>query len=211
MVHVFIDDSGDPGMKPNTGASSHLVMAACVFRDPKEIEKLKACVEHCAEKNRHRIEFKYNKTKESIRTCFFDCTRDLDYSIRAIMIEKANLTSPKLRENGKAMKSYAIRQLLTKSYGQVRDAKVVIDGQDIKGFDIPDSQYFLRMVNRETPGTISSVKFADSKQNVGIQLADMVAGAIHRGIRKHKPAEPHHLRMIRPRSYQPQGNFWSFC
>lgn len=208
---MFIDDSGDAGMKPGVGSSSHLVMAACVFREPTEIEKLKRCMEECAAKNRHRVEFKYSKTKESLKDCFFDCTSSVDYSVRVIMIEKANLYSAKLRESGSALKSYAIRQLLTKSYGQVRDAKVVIDGQDIKGFNIPDSQYLLKMVNRESPGTLSSVKFGDSKQNVGIQLADMCAGAIHRGIRTHKEADPTHLLRIRHRANQPQGNFWKFC
>lgn len=210
-MHVFIDDSGDAGMKPGTGASSHLVMTACVFRDPKQIEFLKECMRSCAEKNRHRVEFKYSKSKESVRDCFFTCTAPVQYSIRTIMIEKANLTSAKLRGSGSSLKSYAIRQLLTKNFGQVVDAKVVIDGQDVRGFDIPDSDYLMKMVNRESPGTIASVKFADSKQNIGIQLADMCAGAIHRGIRTHKSADPKHLRVIRPRTWQPQGTFWTFC
>lgn len=168
-------------------------------------------MEACATRNRHRVEFKYSKTKESIKDCFFSCTADVKYSVRTIMIEKVNLHSPKLRESGNALKSYAIRQLLTKSYGMVQSAKIVIDGQDVKGFEIPDSDYLMRMVNRESPGTIDSVKFADSKQNVGIQLADMCAGAIHRGIRTHKTADPKHLQVIRPRAYQPEGNFWKFC
>ena len=33
-----IDDSGDGGFKVGEGSTSHLIMAACVFRDPRQIE-----------------------------------------------------------------------------------------------------------------------------------------------------------------------------
>ncbi|MFF5791118.1 DUF3800 domain-containing protein [Paeniglutamicibacter sp. NPDC012692] len=209
-MHIFIDDSGDGGFKFESGSSSHLVMAACVFKDPLEIQKLKACVSGCATQNRHRNEFKYSKTKERLKDCFFECTSDIDYSIRAIHIDKKNIWAPKYRSSPSALKNLAISQLLSHGFGHIRDAKVVIDGQDTKAFGIQDHQYIMRVANNGAPGTLSQVTFADSKNNAGIQLADMVAGAINRAVRSGKPSDPKHLDILRPRTYQPHGTLWGF-
>lgn len=209
-MHIFIDDSGDGGFKFESGSSSHLIMAACVFRDPLEIEKLKTKMIGCAAKNGLKTEFKYTRTKERAKDCFFSCTDDVKYSVRAISIDKRLIYSGKLRSSPSALKSYAIRQLLSKGFGTIRDAKVVIDGQDTKAFGITDADYLMDMANRAHPGTLRKVAYDDSKNNVGIQLADMVAGAINRGVRTHKAADPKHLQIIRPRTWQPAGTLWHF-
>jgi hypothetical protein len=209
-MHVFIDDSGDGGMKFSQGSTSHLIMSACVFRDPKEIERLADAVEKCLKKSYVSGEYKYSKINRRARECFFDCTEDIDYAIRAIIIDKKLLRSNKLRTEPSSLKSYAIRMLLTKNYGQIKDAKIVIDGQDTKAFGIDDSQYLMRMVNSEVPGTIKNVKFDDSRRNVGIQLADMTAGAINHAVRTNKGRDDTSLRRIRRRAVQPRGTYWFF-
>ncbi len=207
---VFIDDSGDGGFKFESGSTSHLVMAACVFRDPKQIELLQGLTAACAEKNHHRGEFKYNKTRDRVKDCYLNCIDPVKFAVRAIVIDKSEIYSSKLRGSPSALKSYAIRLLLTKNYGQIVDAKIVIDGHDQRGFGVPDRDYLTRMVNRESPGTIRTVEFADSKKNVGVQLADMVAGSIQRGYRTHKPSDERHMKIIRPRTYHPSGTLWLF-
>lgn len=208
-MHIFIDDSGDGGFKFDQGSSSHLIMAAVVFRDPKQIEHLKACMQQCCALNRFSNEFKYTKTKERVKDCFFACTAAVHYNIRAIVMDKSKIYSPKLRSSPSALKSFAISQMLTHGFGNIRDAKVVIDGQDTKAFGITDESYLMRMANRSIPSTISRVAYADSKQNVGIQLADMVAGAINRGVRTTK-RDTKHFDLLRPRSWQPSGSLWYF-
>jgi hypothetical protein len=210
-VHVFVDDSGDGGLKFASGSTSHLVMAACVFRDPLQIEELAARAEECRAATSHRHEFKYNATREKVKDDFFARTAPVRFHVRAICIDKARLTSAKLRSEPQALKSYAIRMLLTKNYGYIRDAKVFIDGHDTKAFGVGDGDYLMRMVNRESPGTIRAVRFVDSKVSIGIQLADMTAGAINRGVRTNKPANTKHLALLRPRTYQPSGSLWHFC
>nr|WP_158716205.1 DUF3800 domain-containing protein [Blastococcus sp. Marseille-P5729] len=210
-MHVFIDDSGDGGLKIGQGSTSHLVMAACIFRDPFEIQRLAAQVAVCRTATRHTREFKYSSTKESVKDAFFAHVATINFDVRAIVIDKAKIYSTKLRSEPQALKAYALRMLLTKNFGQITDAKIIIDGQDTKAFGVQDSEYLTRMVNRETPGTIATVKFDDSRANIGIQLADMIAGAINRGCRTHKKANPKHLALIRPRTYYPTGTLWHFC
>ncbi|TFC23378.1 DUF3800 domain-containing protein [Cryobacterium glucosi] len=209
-MNVYIDDSGDSGFKFDSGSTSHLVMAACIFRDPKDIEQLANCVEGCAEKNRVATEFKYSKTKDTIKRCFFSCVSETKFSVRTIIIEKSKVHSPTLLENPSKLKSYAIRQLLSHSFGQITDAKIFIDGQDTKAFGMEDSKYFMRKVNEYCPGTLREISFADSKQNVLIQLADMVAGAVNHAERTHKPSSAANLNLFKPRTYQPAGSYWRF-
>lgn len=210
-MHVFVDDSGCGGFKFGKGSTSHLVMAACVFRDPSQIEQLADRAEACRDRVSHQREFRYSKCSDKVRDSFFEHIKDVRFTVWAITIDKAQIYSPKLRSEPAALKSYAIRMLLTRNRGYIRDAKVVIDGQDSKAFGIGDSDYLMRMVNRESPGTIASVKFDDSRVNIGIQLADMHASAINRGIQTHRPSNRRHLDVLRPRTYQPEGNFWAFC
>lgn len=185
-------------------------MAACVFRDPGHITDAAELIEGCAVQNRMSREFKYSDTKDRIKDCFFGCIAPAQFVIRTIIIDKKLIYSPKLRESPSALKSYAIRQLLTKNYEQIRDAKIFIDGQDTRAFGMEDSAYLTRMVNRESPGTIAQVRHVDSKSSRPIQLADMVAGAINRAVRTHRPSSTKHVETIRARAFQPRGTYWFY-
>lgn len=186
-------------------------MAGCVFREPLQIELLAKRMDECRNLTGHRREFKFNKTRDKVKVDFFDRLPGIDFSVRAIIFDKERLTSTKLRSDPKALKSYAIRMLLSKNWGQIQNSKVVIDGQDTKGFGIDDTKYLMRMVNRESPNSIQAVRFDDSSVNIGIQLADMVAGAIHRGFQTHRPADMTYFNRVRHRTYQPKGSLWQFC
>ncbi|WP_181133865.1 DUF3800 domain-containing protein [Rathayibacter sp. AY1D9] len=207
---MYIDDSGDAGFKFGSGSTSHLVMAAVVFRSVEDIQAAAEMIAGCRTMNRRTREFKYAKTRELNRACFFACCRPATYSVRAIVIDKANIYRPHLRENPSSLKSYAIMQLLTHTFGTVRDAKVFVDGEDTKAFGVEDKRYFRDAVNRREPGTIREVSFTDSKQNSMIQLADMTAGAINHAFRKNKPADATSLDSFRNRTWQPRGSIWHF-
>jgi len=185
-------------------------MTAAVFQDPLQVGELAKAIELCKIKCSHVPEFRYNKTKDKRKDCFFDCIESVDFNLRSLVINKSEIYSNKLRTDSSALKSFAIRMLLTKNYGQIRDAKIFIDGEDTKAFGIPDRQYLMNIVNRESPGTIRQVQFVDSQNSPGIQLADMSAGAINRGVRTHLPSDTRHLTRIRKRMYQPEGSYWFF-
>lgn len=210
VVHVYLDDSGDGGFKFGSGSSSHLVMAACVFHSPEDLSAAVQMIEDCASRNRLSREFKYSRTADRFKDCFFSCVAPATFSVRAIIIDKSIIYSEKLRSSPSALKSYAIRQLLTRNYGQLRDAKIFIDGQDTKAFGMEDSAYLMRMVNREQPGTISQVRHVDSNASRPIQLADMIAGAINCSVRTHRPSSDRHVQTFRPRTFQPRGTYWFY-
>ena len=209
-MHVFIDDSGCGGMKLDSGSSRHLVMAAAVFRDPKQIEGLKSRGEELQQRFGKAGEFKYNKTSKKMRSQYFEMIKDLTFAVRAIHMDKTRLTSDHLKSSASALKSFAIRELLTHTFGQIRNAKIVVDGEDLRAFEVEDREYLMGMANRAQSGTVHSVKFDDSKLNVGLQLADMIAGASHRHLRRENEHSSNHFSTFVHRTYQPAGSFWNY-
>lgn len=211
-MHVYIDDSGDAGFNFANGSSRFLIMAACLFSTPESIEVAAGMINYCRERNRHRREFKYSKTRDGIKTCFFDCTSSALYTVRAIVIDKTRIHSEHLRANPNEFKSHAIYQLLTHHDGTIQQAKVVVDGQDSRPFGMSDLRYFRDNVNRRAPGTVSAVQFVDSAQSLPIQLADMTAGAIHRFVRDDAKHNPAHFNMFRGRTWRVNGgSLWHFA
>lgn len=207
---MYLDDSGDGGFKFGQGSTSHLVMAASIFRDPEHITAAADLIEQCSRHNRQTREFKYSKTKDRVKDCFFRCITPATFDVRTIIIEKRLIYSDHLRSHPAALKSYAIRMLMTKNHGQIRDAKLFIDGQDTRAFGMQDSDYLMRIVNRESPGTLSEIRHVDSSVSRPIQLADMVAGAINRRVRTDRPSSAAHLTTFARRTYQPRGSYWHF-
>lgn len=204
---VYIDDSGDAGFKFDSGSSSHLVMAAVVFKDLSQMSVLKDAFEHCRSETGHKTEFKFAKTKDRTKDSFFESISDVEFKARVLVIRKELIWARKYRQNASMLKNLAIHQLLDHGFGTIHDAKVFIDGQDTKAFGIPDSHY---VMNSVTPGTIREVKFADSKSTIGVQLADMVAGAVNARVRTHKKQVSKHFDVLWPRMIQPEGTLWHF-
>lgn len=183
---VFLDDSGDCGVKFDAGSSRYLVLSACVFRTREAVEDAMARIErsrvHVAPDGTtftSTREYKYSKTKRAHKDSFFHAIRDADFAVRTIFVDKRVIHSPHLRAHPRDMKAFLIMQLLTHTYGTVQNAKLVIDGQDTRAFGATDRGYFLGRVGLGSPPTIADVEFADSKRSPLVQLADMVAGAIH--------------------------------
>jgi hypothetical protein len=211
-VHVFLDDSGDPGVKFGRGSTQHLVMAACVFRSAQAMEFASHSIRLCREQigRGERWEFKYSKTSNTMKAEFFAAVRDLDFDVRAIVIDKQRLYSQTLTTVPKYLQNFAIKQLLTHSFGTIQDAKLVIDGRDSRAFRVGSGAYFRREVNEECPGTLRAVACEDSSRNMLIQLADMIAGAIHRNQREDRADATDHMRAFSSKLRYPRGSLWFF-
>jgi hypothetical protein len=210
-VHVFIDDSGDAGMKFDRGSSRHLVMAACIFSDADEIERTAETIRNLRTQlgRGERWEFKYSKTSVGMKDAFFGAVAPHRFWVRAIIIDKQILYSSHLASVPRHLQNYAIKQLLTHTYGTVTDAKLVIDGGDRRTFGASDLSYLRREINQQCPGTIRKAVCEESDRNMLIQLADMVAGAVHRNAKQAGSAAAH-MRVISQKAAPPKGSLWRF-
>lgn len=179
---VFIDDSGDPGFKFEKGSSEIFVISCVIFDDELEAEKTAVAIKEFRRKLHFpdNVEFKFNKSRKNVREGFLEKINPFHFKIRSLVIKKALIRSDELRGNKNSFYSYAIRLLLQHSDGSILNAKVRIDGSGDRTFRKSFTAYLRRQLNSDQRRVMKDCKLIDSKGNVLVQLADMIAGAVRR-------------------------------
>jgi len=179
---VFIDDSGDPGFKFEKGSSEIFVISCVIFADELEAEKTAVAIKGFRRKLRFPddVEFKFSKSRKSIKEGFLETINSFHFKIRSLVIKKALIKSDELRGNKNSFYSYAIKLLLQHSDGSVLDAKVRIDGSGDRLFRKSFTTYLRKQLNSDQRKVMKDCKLIDSKSNVLVQMADMIAGAVRR-------------------------------
>jgi len=179
---IFIDDSGDPGFKIGKGSSEVFVIALVIFDDPLDAEetalKIKRLKRSLGLHEKH--EFRFNKCSREFRCKFLSTVADCGFRVRAIVMPKKNIYGVELRRSRESFYNYAIKTVLKYHGGTIADAKVRLDGHGDRGFKQAMTGYLRRELNNPGMKVFRDLKIVDSHTNVLIQLADMVAGAIHR-------------------------------
>ena len=181
---VFLDDSGDPGFKVSKGSSPCFVIAMVIFDDPLEAER---CAVAIKELRRDlglddAYEFRFSKCNREFRLAFLKCVSKFSFRIRAIIMDKSIIYSTVLRESKESFYSYTIKLVLQHSFQRIQDARLKLDGHGDRTFR-RELQSYLRRELKGKPGEkpiFSALRFENSRQNVLVQLADMVAGALRR-------------------------------
>ena len=181
-ILVFIDDSGDPGFKIEKGSTKFFVISCVIFKDELEVEKTAVAIKQLKRdlKFPDTVEFKFNKSRKKVRIKFLQTVNKFDFKIRSLVIEKKLIKSAELKSNKNSFYSYAIKLLLKHSGNSIFNAKVKIDGSGDRIFRRNFLSYLRRQLNTKQKKIIKSCKLVNSKANMLIQMADMVAGAIRR-------------------------------
>lgn len=93
---VFIDESGDPGLKLGSGSTDYFIVTLVVFEDNDEatatdqrIDLLKRELGFPA-----GFEFHFNKVKGTIREAFLSAVASFEFFYFSIVINKAKLNGP---------------------------------------------------------------------------------------------------------------------
>lgn len=172
---VLIDESGCAGFKLGKGSSPYFTLAMVIFHDFLEAEKASNKIAELRGDFRISNEFKFSKTHPNIRDKFFNSISDYEFSVRALFVDKAKITSSRLRQNSDTFYNYFLKVLLDYDEGTLKDASIKIDGRGTKGFIKNLSTYLRKEISNVK---IKKIKFIDSHQDNLIQLADMVVGAV---------------------------------
>jgi len=173
---VFIDESGDPGFSLAKGASPVFVICLVVFHETEQAEKCSQAITDARQRLGWAGEFKFSKTKDSGKNLFFSAISPFRFDVYALVVDKNNIHSDRLRSDRETFYNYFLRQVLT-HYDALHQAKVKIDGRGHRAFRRKLNAYLRRMLG---PEKIASIEFVDSSRNNLIQLADMAAGTIAR-------------------------------
>ena len=179
---VFIDDSGDAGFKLNKGSTEFFVISAVIFDDNLEAEKTAVAIKELRRNLgfSDRVEFKFNKSRKDVRENFLQTVNKFDFRIRSLIANKKIIRSDELKNNKDSFYSYMIKTLLKYSNDSILEASIKIDGSGDRTFRRSFISYLRKQLNSRQTKIIKQCRLINSKNNVLIQMADMVAGSIRR-------------------------------
>ena len=208
---IFIDDSGDPGFKVAKGSTEYFIICLVIFDDPLEAEETALKIKKLRRELNlsDNFEFKFNKCRKEFRCQFLDVIRSSKFRVRAIVMDKSKIYGEELRRSRESFYGYAIKMVLKHHSGTIRNAKLRLDGHGNRKFKQAFNTYLRKELNSQANGTekvFLDLKFVDSKRNVLIQLADMVAGTINRKYNRSKTDRIEYYNIIKDRI----ENIWDF-
>ena len=203
---VLIDESGDPGFKVSKGSSPTFVVAMVIFDNFKQAEGASAAIEKAKETLRVKPEFKFNKCHHSVKDGFFQAVLPFNFTVRALVVIKDKVYSPNLRSNTDGFYNFFVQSLMKHDNDSLQGARIKIDGSGDRKFRKELSTYLRGQLGE---GKIQNLKFADSRRDNLIQLADMTVGAV---ARSYNPAKRDHadrwLDMLK--EAKKIGDIWEF-
>lgn len=179
---VFVDESGDAGLKVGRGSTSHFVVALVIFEDREEAVAVDKRIDLLREElGLHpRFEFKFNRCNKTLRRRFLEAVAPYEFFYHGIAINKSKLWGEGFKYKGPFYK-YSSNLVFQNVKAFLDNATVIIDGSGSKDFRKQMGTYLKRRINDPGQHRISKVKTQDSSRNNLLQLADMIAGAIYRG------------------------------
>lgn len=189
---IFIDDSGDPGFKLGKGSSDVFVIAMVIFHDNLDAEETALRIKKLKRELGFSdwFEFKFNKASPELRKQFLSAMRSRSFEVRAIVVEKKKIYSTHLRNSREGFYNFIVRNLISHyQHASFDNATVKIDGRASKLLRKDFDTYLRKMVNSPQLQRIKKIKHVDSRSDMLIQLADMVAGSIRRSFSNKSDAQ----------------------
>jgi hypothetical protein len=202
---VLIDESGCSGFKLNKGSSPYFTLGMTIFSDLSVAEKISNKISELRNVLCIGDEFKFSKSHPKIRDVFFSAVRDYDFTVRALVVDKRNITSNHLKHSHDNFYNYFLKMLLEYDAGVLHGATIKIDGRGDKIFRKTLNSYLRNQVGGHK---IKKIKFADSKKDNLIQLADMVVGAIAKSNHKDIKGNKRWVKMLQSKGKI--DNIWNF-
>lgn len=186
---IFIDDSGDPGLRFNPGSSDYLVISLVIFDDHLEAEKTALAIKDLRHELRvsHEWEFKFTKLSKNLRERFLRHICHFHFRVRNLIIRKSSfIHNQEMYKDQHSFYSYAIKMAIQHSSSTISDASIQIDGKGDRVSRRDFLRYIRGQLNTDKKCIIKQCKLVDSRSSMLIQLADMIAGSIHRSYHPEK-------------------------
>ena len=200
---VFVDESGDVGLKFTEGSCTYFVVTLVLFENDTEAEKLRLRIDLLRTELRlpGSYEFHFFRNNVPIRRAFLNAIKGYDFQFFSLVVDKRKLSSGSYGSGSAFYKAIcgvafdAVKHLLS-------EANVKFDDSGGQAWKKELASYIKRKVNDEgrTGERIKKIGTQNSKSSTLIQVADMVSGAVYRSFSSE--ADAHEYRnIIKHREY----------
>ena len=205
---VFIDESGDAGFKIGKGSSSFFIISLIIFDEELDAEETALKIKRLRKQlgKTEKYEFKFNKCNRVYREKFLQEIKNCNFRIRSIVVNKERVYSTHLRDFTTDFYGFTLRMVLQHNNDTIKNAKIRIDGSGERNFKKQLTLYLRKFLNSSKNKVMKNLQFKDSKRDMLIQLADMVAGSIRRDFEKTTPDSCVYRKIIR----KPEEDTWEF-
>jgi hypothetical protein len=190
MLHIFIDESGDPGFK--TGSSQYFVMGFAFFLTESykdSIDSIKNSIR--TKTGKAPKEIKFNKSSHELRLQLLRRLADNNGKFGYIYVDKIKIYEylrghPEINYIYNQMMFYLIENLIEQE--QISDHITLYIDQRSKNKDIKKniSTYLKRQIDPILSPYRLHARFERSHNSRGVQCADCICGCIHRMIEKNE-------------------------
>ena len=205
---VFVDESGDSGLKLGKGSSEFFVMTLVIFTENENANTSDSAVDAIRTilNLSDRTEFKFNKLNDKGRRYFLSSVSNHEFTYYSVVINKAKLTGKGFSFKEPFYK-YVCQMAFNNCREYLQDATIVIDGSGSREFRQQLQTYIKGKINdkNDVRACIKKVKIEDSKKNNLLQLADMICGAVARSYTSKKDQPPYRSLIKRREGYV---QFW---
>ena len=186
---VFVDESGDAGLKLDRGSSELFVVTIVIFdgTDSADLAETGMVLLRKEMGLHPSFEFKFNKLNANRRAQILRRFAEFEFSYHCVVIDKKALDPSGLHQPESFYK-FACSLAFESARSILKEAIAVIDGSGSKEFRQGLQKYLKSKINDERAESrcIAKVKLNDSSKNDLLQFADMICGAISRSY-KNKP------------------------
>jgi hypothetical protein len=178
---VFMDESGDSGMKGKIGSSPFFVVTCVTFEDADEALGCEERIRQVREDLRLRpaSEFHFNSCSHDVRVRFLKAVSPSEFFYHSIVLNKSRLWGEGFKYKSPFYK-YTTGLVFENMKPHLRRATVVLDRCGNREFRSQLAKYLKARINDSNGDLIRRVKMQDSKSNDLLQLADMACGAVAR-------------------------------
>lgn len=178
---IFIDESGDTGLKLDQGSSTHFSIGLVLF-ESREVAEL--CSQRIDKLRRElelprNFEFHFHKNKSHIKEAFLRTISDYDFSYTAIAIDKReiNVDAPTFR-NKDAFYLFACDKVFTEILPFLENALITIDQIGSENFRVSLRKRLLAK-NTFDFKSIADIQQKKSHKINLLQVADYIASMVN--------------------------------
>jgi hypothetical protein len=204
---VFIDESGDPGLKIEKGSSRYFTVSLVVF---EERDEALACDQRIDLLRKElgwesNSEFHFKRNSDKVRRAFLQAVAPYNFFYYGIIINKnpQKLWGEGFRDK-KSFYKYACGLVFENAKEKLESAIIIIDKSGNLDFRRQLAKYLRKRINEKDKKLIKKVKMQRSGGNNLLQLADYVAGVINRSVQKKKKYSEEYRKIIAHREIRVQ-------